>query len=121
MSAKRKTFYTIIALQVFFFIFAVLIGRSLGRSQSHDGNIFTQFRMVSDAAMLIRSKYKEENVDMEKLLHGAVKGMTESLQETYDDPYSQFMVPDNYRETMDDTAGRYGGLGIEISVTSVNG
>ncbi len=34
---------------------------------------------------------------------------------------SQYMIPDTYRETMDDTMGRYGGLGIEISITSVNG
>ena len=122
MSAKRKTLYTIIALQAFIFIFAILIGHSLGKSQARDEvDADTRIRMIDDAMRLIRNKYKEENVPLETLVNGAIKGMIESLQETYDDPHSQFMMPDTYKRTMDDTTGRYGGLGIEISITSVNG
>ncbi len=122
MSAKKKTLYTIIALQAFIFIFAILIGHSLGRSQTRDSvTAITHARMIDEAMKLIRNKYKEEDVALETLVQGAIKGMTESLQETYDDPYSQFMMPDTFKETMDDTTGRYGGLGIEIGITSVNG
>ncbi|MFC1712332.1 S41 family peptidase [Candidatus Poribacteria bacterium] len=122
MSAKRKTLYTIIALQAFIFIFAILIGHSLGKAQTRDDiTHISRVNMINEAMRLIRNKYKEENVAIETLVQGAIKGMTESLQETYDDPYSQFMVADTFRETMDDTTGRYGGLGIEIGITSVNG
>ena len=81
----------------------------------------THIRMIDDAMKLIRNNYKEKDVVLETLVQGAIKGMTESLQETYEDPYSQYMVPDTYKETMDDTTGRYGGLGIEIGITNVNG
>lgn len=118
MSAKRKMFYTIIVLQTFVFICAGLIGHSLGKAQITD---VARYRMIDEAMNLIRSKYKEEDVALETLVQGAIKGMTESLQETYDDPYSQFMAPDTFRETMSDTSGKYGGLGIEISITSANG
>lgn len=121
MSAKKKTLYIIITLQAFIFIFAILIGHSLGKSQSQERNTFAQFKMITYAMSLIENKYKEENIDREKLIYGAIKGMTESLQETYDDPYSQYMIPDTYKETMDDTIGRYGGLGIEIGITAGNG
>ncbi len=122
MSAGKKTLYTAIALQVFVFVFAVLIGHSLGRTQERDSvTPITQIYMIQEAMNLIGNKYKEENVDMETLVYGAIKGMTEALQETYDDPYSQFMIPETYKETVDDTTGRYGGLGIEISITTVNG
>ena len=88
MSANRKTLYTVIALQAFIFAFAVLIGRSLGKAQSQDGaSYMARVQMVYDAMGIIRNKYKEENVDAEKLIHGAIKGMTEALQETYDDPF----------------------------------
>ena len=120
--SEKKTLYTAIALQAFIFIFAVLIGHSLGKTQARDSvNPVTGYLMIQEAMQLIDSKYKEENVDMETLVYGAIKGMTEALQETYDDPYSQFMSPDPYKETMDDITGRYGGLGIEISITAVNG
>lgn len=122
MSSGRKTLYIIILLQVFILIFAALIGHSLGKSQTRDTTTpYTQFSMITDAMGLIRNKYKEEDVDTDKLIHGAIKGMTESLQEEYEDPYSQFMIPDSYQETMDDTSGRYGGLGIEINLSTVDG
>jgi len=122
MLTGKKTFYATIALQALIFIFAVLIGHSLGKSQTQDKvTPVTKLLMIDEAMRLINNEYKEENVDMETLVYGAIKGMTESLQETYDDPYSQFMIPDTYKETIDDTIGRYGGLGIEISITSVNG
>ena len=122
MSAGKKTLYVAIALQAFVFVFAVLIGHSLGKTQVQDNATpMTQLYMIQEAMNLIGSKYKEKSVDTDTLAYGAIKGMTEALQETYDDPYSQFMIPDTYKETMDDTTGRYGGLGIEISITSVNG
>jgi carboxyl-terminal processing protease len=64
----------------------------------------------------IEEKYREENVEREKLVYGAIKGMTEAL----DDPYSQFMEPEMYTETMGDTTGEYGGLGIAIDITVAN-
>ena len=52
----------------------------------------------------IENKYREEDVDGGKLVFGAIKGMTEALQEAYDDPYSQFLPTDIYEETMELTA-----------------
>ena len=60
MSAKRKTLYTIIALQAFIFIFAILIGHSLGKAQTRDSiNPVERIRMIDEAMRLIRNKYKE--------------------------------------------------------------
>jgi carboxyl-terminal processing protease len=124
MPEGRKTVYSVIIIQAFILVFAVLLGLSLGKAQSRGESSDYQYNghlgMISEAMNYIRSKYKEEDVDTEKLVYGAIKGMTEALADTYEDPYSQFMDPEMYRDTMDDTSGEFGGLGIEISITMVN-
>jgi len=118
MSERNKTLYSIIALQMVILVFAVLIGRSLGKAQGRDVVTHSPgFDMIGEAVGYIKERYREEDVDEQKLVYGAIKGMIESL----DDPYSHFMSPEMYRETMDDTLGKFGGLGIEISITVVNG
>lgn len=59
--------------------------------------------------------YVEDNYyitpDEEELIQGAIRGMLDTL-----DPYSVYMSPDIYRELKVDTAGRFDGIGIEVSV-----
>ena len=59
---------------------------------------------------LIQQYYVEE-VNTEKLIYGAIKGMLKEL-----DPHTTFMPPDMFKEFENETSGEFGGLGIEISV-----
>jgi carboxyl-terminal processing protease len=59
---------------------------------------------------LIQQYYVEE-VDTEKLVYGAIKGMLREL-----DPHTNFMPPEMFKEFENETSGEFGGLGIEISV-----
>lgn len=59
---------------------------------------------------LIQQYYVEE-VDTEKLIYGAIKGMLKEL-----DPHTNFMPPEMFKEFENETSGEFGGLGIEISV-----
>jgi len=52
-----------------------------------------------------------EKVDTKKLIEGAIKGMLAEL-----DPHSSYLPPDQYKEMQVDTSGRFGGLGIEITL-----
>jgi len=52
-----------------------------------------------------------DKVKTKELVHGAIKGMLETL-----DPHSNFMPPDIYTQLKTDTAGKFGGLGIEVWV-----
>lgn len=52
-----------------------------------------------------------DKVKTRDLVHGAIKGMLETL-----DPHSNFMPPDIYTQLKTDTAGKFGGLGIEVWV-----
>ena len=59
---------------------------------------------------LVRENYLEE-VDTETLVAGAVRGMMRSL-----DPHSGYLTEDAYRDLQTETEGRFGGLGLEITV-----
>ena len=52
-----------------------------------------------------------EDVDTKNLVNGAINGMLSSL-----DPHSAYLTPELYKELQMDTQGRFGGLGIEITV-----
>ena len=47
----------------------------------------------------------------EDLVHGALRGMIGML-----DPHSEFMPPVRYSHLMDDTEGRFGGVGVHINI-----
>ena len=47
----------------------------------------------------------------EDLVHGALRGMIGML-----DPHSEFMPPVKYSHLMDDTEGKFGGVGVHINI-----
>jgi carboxyl-terminal processing protease len=51
------------------------------------------------------------DVDQKKLVYGAIRGMVRAL-----DPHSDYLSPDEYRVLVSDTRGRFGGVGVEITV-----
>ena len=52
-----------------------------------------------------------ETPQSKELIYGSLKGMLSSL-----DPFSEFLEPQRYEELRSDTEGRFGGLGIEITI-----
>jgi carboxyl-terminal processing protease len=61
---------------------------------------------------IVKKNYVED-VDTKNLVGGAINGMLSSL-----DPHSAYLTPDLYKELQMDTQGRFGGLGIEITIRS---
>ena len=59
---------------------------------------------------IVKKNYVED-VDTKNLVNGAINGMLSSL-----DPHSAYLTPDLYKDLQMDTQGRFGGLGIEITV-----
>ncbi len=58
----------------------------------------------------VETNYVDE-VKNKDLVQGAIKGMLETL-----DPHSNFLPPDVFKDMKIDTSGKFGGLGIEISM-----
>ncbi|HCU24199.1 MAG TPA: peptidase S41 [Deltaproteobacteria bacterium] len=72
--------------------------------------IYRALDLFSKVLFIVEKDYVEP-VDGQNLVYGAIKGMLGTL-----DPYSVFLTPDVYKELKVDTIGRFGGVGIEITL-----
>ncbi len=75
-----------------------------------DWDSYPDLKLFSDAMNLIQDHYVEE-VGTHKLMYGAIGGMLRDL-----DPHSSFLKPEEYKELQVETKGRFGGIGIEITM-----
>ncbi len=71
---------------------------------------YEKLKAFSEILSLVESSYVEE-VDSAQLIDGAISGMVKSL-----DPHSSYLPPKSYKDMLVDTSGKFGGLGIEISI-----
>ena len=79
-------------------------------TSKNNKELFRQVELFSDTLAIVSSEYVDETKPKD-LIYGALKGMLSSL-----DPHSQFMDPDTYNELKVDTEGKFGGIGIEITI-----
>ncbi len=80
------------------------------QQKTKNDELYRQVDLFADALAIIQADYVTE-VSPKDLIYGALKGMLSSL-----DPHSQFLDPDAYNELKTDTEGKFGGLGIEITL-----
>ncbi|MDD4980556.1 MAG: S41 family peptidase [Candidatus Omnitrophica bacterium] len=99
------------------FVFAIVLVVSVSTSlaisaidKNKKNELFREVQLFSDTLAIIETDYVDETKPKD-LIYGALKGMLSSL-----DPHSQFMDPDTYNELKVDTEGKFGGLGIEITI-----
>lgn len=71
---------------------------------------YSELQNFSKILNLVQQYYVEP-VDTKKLIAGAIKGMLREL-----DPHTNYMPPEIFKDFESETAGEFGGLGIEISV-----
>jgi carboxyl-terminal processing protease len=71
---------------------------------------YNKLKVFSEVLSLIESNYVEP-VESGSMIEGAISGMVKSL-----DPHTSYMPPVSYKEMQVETTGKFGGLGIEISV-----
>lgn len=71
---------------------------------------YSDLQLFAKVLNLVQQFYVEE-VDIKKLIYGGVKGMLREL-----DPHTSFLAPEVMKEFETETAGEFGGLGIEITI-----
>ncbi len=103
---KRLTAASVLLL----LILLLTVGGFQEKRVQATGETYEQLNIFSEVLNLVQKHYVEE-VDTKKLIYGAIKGMLSSL-----DPHSSFMEPDTYKELQVDTRGKFGGIGIQISI-----
>lgn len=100
---KRKVLVCLLSLVMFN---SVAISSS---KNSSTASRFEKLELFNRVLHLIESQYYRE-VDTEKLIQGAIKGMMGTL-----DPHSAYLDDKVFSKMQEDTKGEFGGLGIEVS------
>ena len=73
-------------------------------------NAYNKLKVFSEILSLIESNYVDPTQN-DLMIEGAIIGMVKSL-----DPHTSYMSPVSYKEMQEETTGKFGGLGIEISI-----
>ena len=97
-------------LLTFFMIFSISTLALSQISRKTKDDLYSQIELYSYTLTTIQADYVDE-IPPKDLIYGSLKGMLSSL-----DPHSQFLNPEEYQELRTETQGKFGGLGIEISI-----
>lgn len=104
----RKRIVILLIFMLGFWSIATFESFAIDKKQKEE--LFTNVELFSDSLAIIQTNYVDE-INFKDLIYGALKGMLSAL-----DPYSQFLDPDTYNELKVDTEGKFGGIGIEITI-----
>jgi len=105
MSKKLRLF---LGISLCLFMAASSFGFQLSRKEKEE--TYRELELFADALAFVQTRYVE-NKSAEDLIYGSLDGLLSSL-----DAYSQFLKPEDYKELLVETEGKFGGLGIEITI-----
>ena len=71
---------------------------------------YDKLKTFSEILSLLEANYVEK-VDAGSLIDGAIRGMLKTL-----DPHTSYLPPEAFKQMKVETSGRFGGLGIEITI-----
>ncbi|RLE39715.1 S41 family peptidase [Candidatus Acetothermia bacterium] len=98
------------ALVILIPVLALIIAIGVGGSQDTNNTLFDP---VYKVYQYIKGYfYKPELIDDQKALYGAMKGVVEQLN----DPYSEFLEPEEKAQFEESLEGEFTGVGIEITI-----
>jgi carboxyl-terminal processing protease len=99
-----------LSLGVAFLVAGLLALPAVGMAAPDRDETYRQLNLFGDVFERVRSDYVEEVTD-ETLIEAAINGMLTSL-----DPHSSYLNVKNFAEMQIQTKGRFGGLGIEVTM-----
>ena len=96
-----------------FFLFLVLFWNILTQNiYSSEVNIYQKIDLFGEVLEKINEEYVDE-INQSESMDSAINGLLQSL-----DPYSAYMSPEIFEEMQTETSGKFGGLGIEVTMES---
>ena len=79
-------------------------------SAASEETIYDKIDLFSDVLDKINKEYVDD-IDQSEAMDAAINGVLQSL-----DPYSAYMTPDMFDRMQTETSGKFGGLGIEVTM-----
>ena len=108
LSKRRLLVLAVMILGAFSALF--LIAPLTTKAQSNNEETYRQLTLFGDVFQRVREDYVEEVSDQD-LVEAAINGMLTSL-----DPHSAYLPDDNFQKMQVQTRGKFGGLGIEVTM-----
>ena len=108
LSKQRLLVLAAMSLGAFSALF--LIAPLTTKAQSNNEETYRQLTLFGDVFQRVREDYVEEVSDQD-LVEAAINGMLTSL-----DPHSAYLPDDNFQKMQVQTRGKFGGLGIEVTM-----
>ena len=108
LSKRRLLVLAAMILGAFSALF--LIAPLTTKAQSNNEETYRQLTLFGDVFQRVREDYVEEVSDQD-LVEAAINGMLTSL-----DPHSAYLPDDNFQKMQMQTRGKFGGLGIEVTM-----
>ena len=106
----RIRFWQMLALGGLLFVAGLAVPTLTTAQSDEQQETYRQLGLFGDVFQRIRESYVDEVEDKE-LVEAAITGMLTSL-----DPHSSYLDTENYNSMQVQTKGRFGGLGIEITM-----
>ena len=108
LSKRRLLVLAAMSLGAFSALF--LIAPLTTKAQSNNEETYRQLTLFGDVFQRVREDYVEKVSDQD-LVEAAINGMLTSL-----DPHSAYLPDDNFQKMQVQTRGKFGGLGIEVTM-----
>lgn len=111
---KRNKIITLISIFVLVSIISGFLFYNVrANGKTNEEELFANLEPFFEALNLVRFEYIEKDIDLNKVIQGAIQGMLKTL----DDPYTRYMDPQALKREQEDMfLGHFGGLGIIISM-----
>ncbi len=91
-------------------LFGITLTLGFSSLQAFSEKIYQSLEQFSKVLYYVENEYVD-SVDSQSLIRGAIKGMLSTL-----DPHTLYLTPEIYKELKIDTVGRFGGVGLEVTV-----
>jgi len=109
MTSKNRKIALLVLLCLLFAGVLFFNGKSW-EVTARTSDVYENLEIFTEVLREIQENYVDLK-EPEELIQGAIKGMVENL-----DPHSSYMDKKEYEDLMEDTRGKFDGVGIEITV-----
>ncbi|MCH8208878.1 MAG: S41 family peptidase, partial [Nitrospinae bacterium] len=106
-----KSLLFAVVLSIAFLAFPAFAAEKTGSDPAKEKvDTYEKLKVFSEILALLEANYVEE-LGINELVDGAIRGMLKTL-----DPHTTYLPIESYKQMKVDTSGKFGGLGIEISI-----
>tara|TARA_B100000959_G_scaffold282467_1_gene348910 strand:+ start:403 stop:1566 length:1164 start_codon:yes stop_codon:yes gene_type:complete len=108
----KNKFFNKISLIIMIISIIIFLNTKIVSAAQNGNKLYKKIDLFSEVLEKIEKEYVEE-IDQSEVMDSAINGVLQSL-----DPYSSYMSPEIFEESNTETSGKFGGLGIEVSMES---